>query len=85
MDEERYVVIESGGSLGVIDERGRNHLGCFTVFDDKEEAKKRTRELKNIWGGGYYDYHYSTKTLAWAKKNLKDSELENLKYGMEFR
>ena len=79
MEKEKYVVIETGGSIGEIANRGHTRLGSFTIFDDKEEAKAKTRSMSKAYGGGYYDYHYSTKTLTWAKKNLKPSELENLK------
>lgn len=77
-DEERYVIIESGGSIGECFNRGHTRLARFRIFEDKEIAKKECRRMSKAYGGGYYDYHYRTVTLKWAKKNLRESELEEL-------
>lgn len=76
---DKYVVIETGGSIGECSSRGRTRLGSLTIYDNKEDAKKQTRKMAKLYGGGYYNYHYSTKTLEWAKKNLRSSEMELLK------
>jgi len=79
MDEEKYVIVETGGSIGEIDKRGHTRLASFHIYCDKDAAKRRCRSLSKDFGGGYYNYHYRTVTLAWAKKNLRESELRNLK------
>ena len=51
MEKEKYVVIETGGSIGEIANRGHTRLGSFTIFDDKEEAKAKTRSMSKAYGG----------------------------------
>ena len=77
-DKELYVVIETGGSIGENAKRGSERLGVFKIFTDKEEAKKKTKSLSNYFGGGYYNYHFKTKTLAYAKKWCLESEINAL-------
>lgn len=75
---EKYVIVESGGSIGECSSRGHTRLATSRIFEDKEVAKKECRRMSKTYGGGYYDYHYRTVTLEWAKKNLRESEWENL-------
>lgn len=76
-DKNRYVVIETGGSIGENSQRGHNRIAAGP-FDNKEECKKRTKEYSSKYGGGYYNYHYSTKTVEWARKNCRSTELEGI-------
>ena len=34
--------------------------------------------MTKAYAGGYYDYHYSVKTLDWALKNNDKIKLEDL-------
>ena len=65
-NEELYVTVESGGSIG---ENARGHYRVVGEPKPKEKAKEHTRRMANMFGGGYYDYKYRTVTLAWAIKN----------------
>lgn len=72
-DNELFVTIETGGSIGEIANNGRYRV-IGKVFENKDEAKKQTRYYSSKWGGGYYGYKYSTKTVAWAKANCEKFE-----------
>ena len=73
---ELYLTIETGGSIG---ENARGHFRqAGKLYTNKEAAKKHTKWMSSKWGGGYYDYHYTTKTLKWAIKNnvhITDNEV----------
>lgn len=76
-DKHLYVVIETGGSIGELAERGSYRI-VSKVFETKEECALCTKRLSKAYSGGYYDYHYQTKTLEWAKKYCLKSEIERL-------
>lgn len=76
MREEFYVTIETGGSIA---EHGPYRVVGNKAYKSKEQAQAQTKSMSKCWGGGYYGYHYSTKTLAWALKNnskIRVSEIE---------
>ena len=78
MNEELYVTIEEGGPIGVNANWGHYRVVGNKAYKDKEAAKKQTKEMSKRWGGGYYGYKYSTKTLAWALKNNNKINLNEI-------
>ena len=81
-DDNLFVTIESGGSIGEIANNGRNRIFGGYVFLSKEEAKAKTKKCSKLFGGGYYDYHYQTKTLAWARANCEKFSEKDLTFQM---
>lgn len=70
-----FVTIETGGSIGEIANHGHYRV-AGDIYANKKEAIAHTKRMSNMWGGGYYDYHYSTKTVDWAIKNCKNFKPE---------
>ena len=66
---EKYVVIETGGSIGENANCGHHRIVCSEVYLTKEKAIEARKRMTKAYVGGYYDYHYSVKTLDWALKN----------------
>ena len=75
---ETYVVIETGGSIGENVNFGRHRIVGSKVYKAKEKANKKKKRMTKAYAGGYYDYHYSVKTLDWALKNNDKIKLEDL-------
>ena len=75
---EKYVVIETGGSIGENANFGRNRIVGSKVYLTKEKAIESRKRMTKAYAGGYYDYHYSVKTLGWALKNNDKVKLEDL-------
>jgi len=63
-EEDLYVTVESGGSLGEISRYG--HQRVIGKPCSKEEAKEKTKRMSKAYSGGYYGYKYETKPLSWA-------------------
>ena len=78
-DNNLYVVIETGGSIGENAVRGTYRIVGHLYYDNKVSAKDVTRRMSKMYGGGYYAYHYRTQTLYWAKRNCDKSEWMNLR------
>ena len=75
---EKYVVIETGGSIGENANFGRNRIVGSKVYLEKEKAAEVRKRMTKAYAGGYYDYHYSVKTLGWALKNNDKIKSEDL-------
>lgn len=75
---EKYVVIETGGSIGENANRGYHRVVCSEVYLTKEKATEVRKRMTKAYAGGYYDYHYSVKTLDWVLKNNDKIKLEDL-------
>ena len=75
---EKYVVIETGGSIGENANFGRNRIVGSKIYLTKEKATEARKRMTKSYAGGYYSYHYSVKTLAWALKNNDKIKFENL-------
>ena len=75
---EKYVVIETGGSIGENANWGHHRSVCSEVYLTKEKAVEVRKRMTKAYAGGYYDYHYSVKTLDWALKNNDKIKLEDL-------
>ena len=76
--KEKYVVIETGGSIGENANFGRNRIVGSKVYLEKEKATEVRKRMTKAYAGGYYDYHYSVKTLGWALKNNDKIKSEDL-------
>lgn len=76
--KEKYVVIETGGSIGENANHGRNRIVESKVYLTKEKATESRKRMTKAYSGGYYGYHYSVKTLDWALKNNDRIKLEDL-------
>ena len=75
---EKYVVIETGGSIGENANFGGNRIVGSKVYLEKEKATEVRKRMTKAYAGGYYGYHYSVKTLDWALKNNDKVKLEDL-------
>lgn len=75
---EKYVVIETGGTIGENADFGRNRIVDSKVYLTKEKATEARKRMTKAYAGGYYGYHYSVKTLDWALKNNDKIKLEDL-------
>ena len=75
---EKYVVIETGGSIGENANFGCNRIVGSKVYLEKEKATDVRKRMTKSYAGGYYGYHYSVKTLDWALKNNDKIKLEDL-------
>ena len=75
---EKYVVIETGGSIGENANFGRSRIVGSKVYLEKEKATEVRKRMTKAYAGGYYDYHYSVKTLGWALKNNDKIKSEDL-------
>ena len=75
---EKYVVIETGGSIGENANWGHHRIVCSEVYLTKEKAIEVRKRMTKTYSGSYYDYHYSVKTLDWALKNNDKIKLEDL-------
>ena len=75
---EKYVVIETGGSIGENANWGHHRIVCSEVYLTKEKAVEVRKRMTKAYAGGYYDYHYSVKTLDWVLKNNDKIKLEDL-------
>ena len=75
---EKYVVIETGGSIGENANWGHHRIVGSKVYLTKEKATEARKRMTKAYAGGYYDYHYSVKTLDWALKNNDKIKFENL-------
>ena len=75
---EKYVVIETGGSIGENVNFGRHRIVGSKVYLTKEKATEARKRMTKAYAGGYYDYHYSVKTLDWALKNNDKIKFESL-------
>ena len=76
--KEKYVVIETGGSIGENANFVRSRIVGSKVYLEKEKATEVRKRMTKAYAGGYYDYHYSVKTLDWALKNNDKIKLEDL-------
>ena len=75
---EKYVVIETGGSIGENANCGHHRIVGSKVYLTKEKATEVRKRMTRAYAGGYYGYHYSVKTLDWALKNNDKIKLEDL-------
>ena len=75
---EKYVVIETGGSIGENANFGRNRIVGSKIYLIKEKAIESRKRMTKAYAGGYYGYHYSVKTLDWALKNNDKIKFESL-------
>ena len=75
---EKYVVIETGGSIGENANWGHHRIVGSKVYLTKEKAIESRKRMTKSYAGGYYGYHYSVKTLDWALKNHDNVKLEDL-------
>ena len=75
---EKYVVIETGGSIGENAEHGHARIVGSKYYTSKEEATNLRKSMTKLFGGGYYGYHYSVKTLDWALKNNSKIKVEKI-------
>lgn len=75
---EKFVVIETGGSIGENANFGHARIVGDKYFFNKEAATNLRKSMTRLWAGGYYGYHYSVKTLAWALKNNNKIKEENI-------
>ena len=75
---EKYVVIETGGSIGENANWGHHRIVCSEVYLTKEKAIEVRKRMTKAYSGSYYDYHYSVKTLDWVLKNNDKIKLEDL-------
>lgn len=75
---EKYVVIETGGTIGENENFGHNRIVGSKVYLTKEKATEARKRMTKSYAGGYYGYHYSVKTLDWALKNNDKIKLEDL-------
>ena len=75
---EKYVVIETGGSIGENANWGHHRIVGSKVYLTKEKATEARKRMTKAYSGGYYDYHYSVKTLDWVLKNNDKIKLEDL-------
>ena len=66
---EKYVVIETGGSIGENANFGRCRIVGSKVYLTKEKAAESRKRMTKAYAGGYYGYRYSVKTLEWALEN----------------
>ena len=75
---EKYVVIETGGSIGENANFGRDRIVGSKVYLEKEKATEVRKRMTKAGAGGYYGYHYSVKTLDWALKDNDKIKSEDL-------
>ena len=75
---EKYVVIETGGSIGENANWGHHRIVGSKVYLTKEKAIEVRKRMTKTYSGSYYDYHYSVKTLDWVLKNNDKIKLEDL-------
>ena len=75
---EKYVVIETGGSIGENANWGHHRIVGSKVYLTKEKAIEVRKRMTKSYAGGYYGYHYSVKTLDRALKNNDEVKLEDL-------
>lgn len=75
---EKYVVIETGGSIGENANHGHYRIVGSKIYLTKEKAIEVRKRMTKVYAGGYYGYHYSVKTLDWALKNNDKVKLEGL-------
>ena len=75
---EKYVVIETGGSIGENANWGHHRIVGSRVYLTKEKATEVRKRMTKAYAGGYYDYHYSVNTLDWVLKNNDKIKLEDL-------
>ena len=75
---EKYVVIETGGSIGENANWGHHRIVGSKVYLTKEKATEVRKRMAKAYADGYYDYHYSVKTLDWVLKNNDKIKLEDL-------
>ena len=75
---EKYVVIETGGSIGENANWGHHRIVGSKVYLTKEKATEARKRMTKSYAGGYYDYYYSVKTLDWVLKNNDKVKLEDL-------
>ena len=75
---EKYVVIETGGSIGENANFSRSRIEGSKVYLEKKKATEVRKRMTKAYAGGYYDYHYSVKTLDWALKNNDKIKSEDL-------
>ena len=75
---EKYVVVETGGSIGENANFGSNRIVGSNVYLEKEKATEVRKRMTKAYAGGYYGYHYSVKTLDWALKNNDKIKAEDL-------
>ena len=75
---EKYVVIETGGSIGENANWGHHRIVGSKVYLTKEKATDVRKRMTKSYAGGYYGDHYSVKTLVWALKNNDKIKLEDL-------
>ena len=75
---EKYVVIETGGSIGENANWGHHRIVGSKIHLIKEKATEARKRMTKAYAGGYYGYQYSVKTLDWAFKNTDKINLEDL-------
>ena len=76
--KEKYVVVEIGGSIGENANFGRYRIVGSEIYLVKEKAVETRKRMTKAYAGGYYDYHYSVKTLDWVLKNNDKIKSEDL-------
>lgn len=76
--KEKYVVVETGGSIGENTNFGRYRIVGSEIYLVKEKAVETRKRMTKAYAGGYYDYHYSVKTLDWVLKNNDKIKSEDL-------
>ena len=76
--KEKYVVVETGGSIGENANFGRYRIVGSEIYLVKEKAVETRKRMTKAYAGGYYDYHYSVKTLDWVLKNNDKIKSEDL-------
>lgn len=69
-NSELYVTVETGGSIGENATHGHYRIVGNQAFKDRAKALAQTKSYRG-WSGGYYNYHYTTKTLAWTLRMNK--------------
>ncbi len=74
-----FVVTETGGSIAENAKYGYERVVGDRVFTDKNKAKEFCKRMSKFCSGGYYGYHFKTKTLKSAMRVCEKLNLASLK------
>ena len=73
-----FVVTETGGSIGENAKYGCERVVSNKAFTNKDKAKELCKSMSKSYSGGYYDYHFRTKTLKSAMRVCEKLDLAKI-------
>lgn len=73
-----FVVTETGGSIGENAKYGCERVVSNKAFTNKDKAKELCKRMSKAYSGGYYDYHFRTKTLKSAIRMCEKLDLTKI-------